>query len=129
MLRTTSKKSNVENNFVEVSTLRCSARNHQSGKWSKKLAGTCLPTYTKKHNIYTRTYGFNMTVTEGINDLGDKAVDWRTQVPLKPLNFLNLCGILPGQTIYSSKTSFNSRESWRQKKSEEPIIHIKVFYT
>ena len=66
---------NVENNFDEAPILRRSARNHQPGKWSKKLVGTYIPRYTQTQNTHTRTYGFNMTVTEGINKLGDKAVD------------------------------------------------------
>jgi hypothetical protein len=66
---------NVENNFDEAPILRRSARNHQPGKWSKTLVGTYLPRYTQTQNIYTRTYGFNMSVTEDTNKLGDKAVD------------------------------------------------------
>jgi Reverse transcriptase (RNA-dependent DNA polymerase) len=66
---------NAENNFDEAPILRRSARNYEPGKWSKTLAGTYLPRYSQTQNIHTRTYGFNMTVTEGTNKLGDKAVD------------------------------------------------------
>jgi hypothetical protein len=66
---------NVENVFDEAPILRRSARNHQPGKWSKTLVGTYLPRYTQTQNIHTRTYGFNMTVTEGINKLGDKGIN------------------------------------------------------
>ena len=46
--------------------LRRSARNHQPGRWNKKLVGTMF---------YNHTHIYKMTVNEGINKLGVVAVD------------------------------------------------------
>ena len=57
----------------EAPVLRRSARNHQPGRWNKRTVGTILPKHTLTNN--TRTYSFNMTVSEGIKKLGDIAIE------------------------------------------------------
>lgn len=52
--------------------LRRSARNHQIGKWTKKLVGLSIPGYI---DMSVRTCVLNMSVSEGIKTLGDIAVD------------------------------------------------------
>jgi hypothetical protein len=59
---------------IEQPQLRRSPRNHQAGRWASnrnnETVGCCIP-----HDLsYTEnTYAFNMTVTEGIDKLGDIA--------------------------------------------------------
>jgi hypothetical protein len=51
---------------------RRSARNHQPGRWNKRLVGLSIPSY--KDSVMCK-YMMNMTVTEGIQKLGEIAVD------------------------------------------------------
>ena len=51
---------------------RRSARNHQLGRWSKKVVGLSIPSY---QNSTLCKYMLNMTVTDGIQKLGEIAVD------------------------------------------------------
>ena len=51
---------------------RRSARNHQPGRWNKRLVGSSIPSY--KDSVMCK-YMMNMTVTEGVQKLGEIAVD------------------------------------------------------
>ena len=61
---------------IEQPALRRSSRNHQPGRWAstrgKSNIGCCIP--DQIHN-YDSSYAFNMTVKDGINKLGDIAVE------------------------------------------------------
>lgn len=51
---------------------RRSARNHQPGRWNKRSVGLSIPSY--KDSVMCK-YMMNMTVTEGVQKLGEIAVD------------------------------------------------------
>ena len=52
---------------------RRSAKNHQPGRWNKRLVGLNIPSY--KDSVMCK-YMMNMTVTEGVQKLGEIAVDY-----------------------------------------------------
>ena len=61
---------------IEQPVLRRSPRNHQPGKWvtgrGNSNVGCCIPDQLHNHDY---SYAFNMTLKNGIDKLGDIAVD------------------------------------------------------
>ena len=56
----------------EILDIQPRRRNHQPGRWNKRLVGLSIPSY--KDSVMCK-YMMNMTVTEGVQKLGEIAVD------------------------------------------------------
>ena len=81
---------------------RRSARNHQPGRWNKRLVGLSIPSY--KDSVMCK-YMMKMTVTEGVQKLGEIAVD-----SIKK-ELQQMCDKNVWEAVHLNSLSYNQRKS------------------